>query len=169
MIEHFEKNEIETNLLCPITGERLIWIGSDVHVMDPDSFYKPTNTPNIIYARHPFSYNLFRLVENSYNHCQPGKKFFRLNEDNSWTEMILIKEIDKLVEIDTNQEEIDKLISKILEEKRKKKEDYDEKVRNGQITPITIDIKKVEAQQIGLDLVEVKPLSPPSSIIFFNK
>lgn len=95
-----EDKKTKTDLICPITGSSLWYIGTERDVMDPDSWYSPESDKSIIFARHPFSYNLFRLVERK-SMMEKTLRYFRLNEDKSWTELKKAPFTDKLFPIDT--------------------------------------------------------------------
>jgi len=44
---------MKTKLLCPITGDELVYIGYDKDVCDGNSYYSPVNDKTIIFAVHP--------------------------------------------------------------------------------------------------------------------
>ena len=46
-------NIMKTKLLCPITGDELVYIGYDKDVCDGNSYYSPVNDKTIIFAVHP--------------------------------------------------------------------------------------------------------------------
>lgn len=158
-----------TDLICPITGSTLMDDGCERHVMDPDHFYFAQNDSSIRYARHPFSYNLFRQVESGTRNTGAKEiRFFRLNEDKSWTEMMRLPGFSILIPLDTTPEEVDKLVKEKIAEEKERKRMYDEGVANGTIVPISINLKPVTSNTISMEKVEVKPMSSPSSLQYLD-
>ena len=156
----FEKEEpTPTDLICPITGSILMDDGSDPHVMDSDHFYFASSDKNVKFARHPFQWNLFRLVE--YRHVgERGIRYFQLNSDNTWEEYISVKGTDQLFPINTSQSEIDKYVQNEELERKERERIYDEGVANGTITPFP-KFMKLEFKTIKIEDITVQPLSPP--------
>ena len=151
----------DTGLLCPITGSRLMNTGHEEHVMDGLSFYAAESDPKAIrYSRHPFAYNLFYTLSSD-----EFERIFRLNDDRTWTEMIYV--FGKLLfPIDTPNEVIAKELREYEEKEAARLAEYERKVANGEITPGPA-LQRVVAQTIGLDIVEVKPMSPPNCTLNF--
>lgn len=155
-----------TNLICPITGSILMDDGSDMHVMDSDHFYFASSDKNIKFARHPFSWNLFRQIE--YRHVgEHGIRFFYLLSDNTWEEYVGDKRINKLFPINTPQSEIEEYIQNEEKERQERKRLYDEGVANGTITP-SPNATRVVSRLIDQEKVTVRPLSPPSRNLFYT-
>ncbi len=154
-----------TNLICPITGSILMDDGSDMHVMDSDHFYFASSDKSIKFARHPFSWNLFRQIE--YRHVgEHGIRFFYLQKDNTWEEYVGDKRTSKLFPINTPQSEIEEYIQNEEVQRQERKIKYDEGVANGTIIP-SPNATRVTARLIGKEKVTVQPLSPPTGKIYF--
>lgn len=155
-----------TNLICPITGSILMDDGSDNHVMDSDNFYFASSDKSIKFARHPFSWNLFRQIE--YRHVgEHGIRFYYLQKDNTWEEYVDDKRTSKLFPINTPQSEIEEYIQNEEMERQERKRKYNEGVANGTIIPLPNGIR-VAARLIEIDNVTVQPLSPPSENLFYT-
>ena len=155
-----------TNLICPITGSILMDDGSDRHVMDSDHFYFASSDKNIRFARHPFSWNLFRQV-NGRRCGEHGIRFFYLLPDNTWEEYIGDNRTDHLFPINTPQSEIEEYIQNEEKEREERKRLYDEGVANGTITP-SPNIIRVAARLIDKEIITVQPLSPPTGNLFYT-
>ena len=154
-----------TDIMCPITGSPLVWIpdNSPMHTMDPDSSYESASDPTIRFARHPFSWRTFRLIDKYEDEL--GRYFVLSEDETTWSEFKRVKGISDLISIDTPQSEIDARIEKEAVEKAERKRIYDEKVARGEIIPLPII--QVSARDIQSDLVEVAPLPPPSGLLFY--
>lgn len=158
-----------TNLICPITGSILMDDGCERDVMDPDHFYFAQNDPSVRYARHPFSYNLFRLVESGTRNTGAKEiRFFRLNEDKSWTEMMILPGFSNLIPLDTPKEEVNRLIKEKEAEVAESRRKYEEGVANGTIVPFSFNIKPVTANTVSVENIKVKPMSNPSSLHYLD-
>jgi len=156
-----EKLPRDMGFLCPITGSRLMYTGHEEHVMDGLSFYAAESDPKAIrYSRHPFAYNLFYTLSSG-----EFERIFRLNDDRTWTEMIYV--FGKLLfPIDTPNDVIAKELREYEEKEAARLAEYERKVASGEITPGP-KLQRVVAQTNGLDLVKVKPISPPNCILNF--
>ena len=152
---------------CPISGVPLIDDGSDQYVMDSDHFYYSYPSKKYIYARHPFQWDMFRLIECRRN-GERGVRFFKLLEDKTWQEYIADKRTDQLFPIGTPKSEINKYVQNENKDRQERKRKYDEGVANGTIIPLPINIIKVAAKSIEFDKVTVQPLSPPSGNLFYT-
>ena len=153
-----------TNMLCPISGFRLMYVGSDYHVMDADSYYQSEFDPTIIYANHPFSRNVYRLIE-SRSIMAKTIRYFVLEEDNILKEYCSLLN-GKLVPIETPVEEIEKANEEYKNSEILRKEEYEKKVASGEITPIYA--KQIFCKTISPELISVKPMDYPKGIVFFN-
>lgn len=159
----------DTGLLCPITGSRLMYTGHEEHVMDGLSFYAAESDPKAVkYSRHPFQYDMFyagnpyKFQDNEYT----TQRVFRLNDDRSWTEMIKAPISGCYFPIDAPNEIIAKHVQEYEEKERIRTAEYVRKVASGEIVPGP-ELKRVVAQTIGLQLVEVKPISAPIGVLNF--
>jgi hypothetical protein len=150
----------ETGLFCPITGKPLLYVGYETDVMDADSWYSPEDDDTIIYARHPFSWKLFRLVDSKSMHSKE-LRYFRLNDDNSWTEMKEAPHTNSVFPIDDFSPEWEAACQEGLENlrKRKEREAYWEKHPN--------EDPRIKSQLVSTELIEVKPMSAPTGILFY--
>jgi hypothetical protein len=153
----------DSGLTCPITGGRLMSIGYERDVMDPDSFYQSENDPTLYFACHPFSRTVYRLIDRP-SMMVRAIRYFVLNADKTWTEHIKI-ESENLVPIDTPQSEIDEANEKYRKEREEFRRNYDEQVARGEIIPLTFI--QVPVKTVALDEVEVKPMGPPSGILHY--
>jgi len=144
----FEKDKYpqKTGLKCPITGSELLFLGGDREVRDPDSFYSPESDESIIFARHPFSYNIFRLVEQK-SMGEKGLRFFKLEKDKTWTEYKKIPYTNKLVKMDYPED-------KFQEESKIAREKYQEQQKR-------LDKYRTTFKPISAELVKVQSLPPP--------
>jgi hypothetical protein len=156
----------DSGLTCPITGGRLMSIGYERHVMDPDSFYQSENDPTLYFASHPFSRTVYRLVE------RPGMmeraiRYFVLNDDISWTEHVII-ESGNLVPIDTPQDEIDAVNEKYRADQEERRKTYEARVASGEIVPSLFPTAlRVLPKMVSAEQVEVKPMEPPKGMLFY--
>lgn len=155
-----ENNKSITDLICPITGSPLWYVGTEKHCMDPDSWYSPESDSSIIFARHPFSMNLFRLVETK-GTMEKALRYFRLNTDRSWTEMKEAPYTNSLFPLDDFSEEWEAACKEGLErlEKRKQQEQYWKEHPE--------EDPRVFAKTVALEKVDVVPLGPPTGILFY--
>ena len=153
----------DSGLTCPITGGKLLYIGYELAVMDPDSFYQSEKDPTLYFACHPFSRSVYRLIDRP-SMMEKSKRYFVLNEDKSWTEHIKI-ENGNLVPIDTPQSEIDEANEKYKKEKEERRRNYDERIKRGEIIPL--NSTQVYDKFVSLDIIEVKPMAPPTNMLFY--
>jgi hypothetical protein len=93
-----------------------------------------------------------------------AKRYFVLNDDKTWTEHIRI-ESGNLVPIDTPQSEIDEANEQYRKEREERQRNYDDQVARGEIIPL--NFTPVYAKTVALDLVEVKPMAPPKSMLHY--
>ena len=156
------ENKERTNLICPITGSPLWYVGTERETRDPDSWYSPESDKNIIFARHPFSWNLFRLVD-SKSMMAKEKRYFRLNDDNTWTELKKVPHSNELFPKDTPEDDPEWLsaVKNGLERERKRQE------QNKYWDEHPNEDPRIKARLIGLDKVEVKPMSAPTGMLFY--
>lgn len=154
----------KTRLRCPISGDILIAEPVVRHVRDSSHFYYAENHKEYRYERHPFSWNLFRRVYGGTRKMgSKALQYFRLNDDDSWTEMIQPEGFDDLVEIGTSEKEIKKLIKEQKKKKKQAEKDYQERLANGLPTlPIAI---KFEPKSIAMELVSVHPMAEPTGLL----
>ena len=169
--EYFGKKEPkETHLECPITGSMLMSDGCDRGVMDPDHFYFAESDPSVRYARHPFTWTLFRLVNGDTTRTgAKASRYFNLIDEKYWVEMLKHEGLDDLLPINTPKKEVKAKIkeAKLAKEERKRK--YAEGVANGSIIPLPISIVKSDAKLISADLVPVQPMSAPSGMLYYSE
>jgi hypothetical protein len=132
--------------------------------MDPDSIYESASDPTIRFARHPFSWRTFRLIDKYED--ESGRYFVLSEDETSWTEFKRVKGISDLIPIDTPQEEIDARIEKEAAESAERKRIYDEKVASGEIVPLPL-IRVTASTMRNSDIVKVAPLPPPSGLLFY--
>lgn len=165
--EHYfgKKEPSMTDIMCPITGSPLMYIPDQrmMGVMDPDSIYESSTDPSVRFARHPFSYNTFRLIDKYEDDL--GRYFILSDDQNEWTEYKKVPGISGIISIDTPQSEIDELIVKENLEKAERNKRYEEQVANGEIIPLPFT--KVFATTQSFDLVKIAPMAPPTGISFF--
>ena len=166
-LKYFGKNEPKpTELTCPITGSILMDDGNDPNTMDSDHFYYASSDNTIRYSRHPFQWDLFRLVNN--RRCgERGIRFFKLLENNTWEEYVSNNKTDHLFPINTPQSEIEEYIKNEEKERQERKRLYNEGIANGTITP-SPNATRVVSRLIDQEKVTVRPLSPPSGNLFYT-
>lgn len=154
----------KTNLKCPVTGKPL-WAEpveeEGFLIRDPSHFYFTEDQPEHRYERHPFSWNLFRKIYGGTRRMgTKAQAYFRLEEDETWTELYYPEGLDELVPVGTEDSEIKKKIELQEINKQISELEYRKRILEGGITlPIA---KKVTAKTIGMDLVPVQPMSAPT-------
>lgn len=151
---------------CPITDNELKYIGHEPFCMDPDSYYESRTLKHTYkFARHPFSWTLFRLIEIDGKKCDT--RYFRLKEDDTWQEEMSVDGIDQLIPINSSNWTIFKLrLSKKLSRLKRKLQDF---WRYSILRKKRVQfpkIRSVEAKTIAQDLVSVKPMTAPSGKVF---
>jgi hypothetical protein len=164
-----DKKPMVTNLTCPITGQILWSIPTDNHVMDGSHFYYPEGHREIIFERHPFSWRFFRQTNTE---IFSGKviTWWKLEDDNSWTQYIKVKGIPEIIPINTSKKEIKAIKDKIAKDKKERKRAYDEKVASGWIDPFaSIKIANVNMSNIANDLIPVIPMTAPLGSLFYKE
>ena len=156
------KDKEKTNMLYPITGKPLWYTGQDMGVMDGDSFYSPDGKDKIIFARHPFCMDLFRQVDTKRS-LATEKRVFRLNDDNSWTELKYVPNTNQLFPLDTPESDPEWIaaVKKGEESERKRI------AQNKYWDEHPEEDPRIKAKLIGLDEVSVCPLGPPSGILLY--
>ena len=159
--ERKEQNQraLDSALRCPITGGRLIFLGGDPDVRDGDLHYIVEGHENMRWSTGSiWFYDIYRGHGNW--------KWYA--EEKEWREQIRIcggwKYVDKPK---TPEEEaaVQKLIDDYEEGERNRKEDLERKLANGEIKNLFPNTIKVQAKTIGIDNVDVRPMSPPMGII----
>lgn len=145
---------------CPITADELIYVGHDEGCYDGQSYYSPKNDPSIIYAVHPFRNNIYALVDSMSFHAKESR-YFRLNEDLTWTEMKRVPHGDRLFPKRYYGSEWKKACAeakarwqKRIEQEKYWKEHPEEDPR-------------IHAKTIGIDEVKVSPMGPPIGMLFY--
>lgn len=149
-----------TELLCPITGSKLLYIGTEQDVMDPDAWYSPESNSQIIFARHPFSRKIFRQIDRKSLYAK-ALRYFRLNDDNSWTELKKIPNGDDLFPINTPEDDPSWIEScqvafDRVERQRQQNEYWDQHPEED---------PRVRSKCIASELVSVQPMSAPLGIL----
>lgn len=148
-MRNLEGKKEETNMICPITGSKLIYLGCDPHVMDPNSYYSPKSDSSIIFANHPFSYDIYTLVSDTSIMAQE-LRYFKLN-NKIWTELKKIPYTDKLVPLDYPIQDYFIEAGEGLREYKKYlayRETHPKEFPTSQLIP--------------MEQVSIHPLSPPS-------
>lgn len=161
-----ERREMESRrvlnaLRCPITGGRLICLGSDINVMDGPITWIVEGHENMKWYVDPRRSSVFQ-----------GHGYYKWDQKKGvWVEQIKIYGGSKFVNKPQTQEEKDKIdqLEKEWEEKKKKdKEEYERKVASGEITPLLpFGVKQIHFKTLNLEDVNVSPLPPPSGTIFY--
>ncbi len=161
--ERREQNEraLESSLRCPITGGRLISLGSDLNVMDGPATWVVEGHEDVKWYVDPRRHKVF----------QGQGCYTWYGEKKEWVEQIEICDGWKFVDKPKTPEEeaaVQKIIHDYEEKKRNDKEEYERKVASREITPTpSLNIKRVFAKTVDMDVVEVRPLSPPSNFLFY--
>lgn len=156
-----------TNLTCPITGQVLWSIPADNHVMDASQFYYPEGHRGVIFERHPFSWRIFRQT-NTKSFGGKVISWWKLEDNNSWTQYIEIPGTSEIVPISTSKKEIKAIKDKIAKEKREREKAYDERIASGWVDPFkAIQIARVNMNTISNDLIPVVPMAAPSGSSFY--
>ena len=161
-----------TGLLCPITGSPLIYDGYEWGTMDGDFYYHAESDPTIKFESNMRSV-FYELVGGEKEWGMTGservlsRRYFKPEANGTWSEWFAVKShgFPKLFPIGTPSEEV---LAWQAEDERKHlehKAEYDRKVASGEITPWIVPM--VNFGTIANDLVEVKPMDPPSGQIFY--
>lgn len=146
-------------LRCPITNTELKYVGHEQWVMDPDSYYESTYKGRTYkFARHPFSWSLFRLTNIDGKRCK--QRYFRLNDDDSWQELMRVNGVDGLIPIDSTNWYIFKqrLARRWKLFKRKLSNFWNYTILRKERV-----LRSVHAKTVAQDLVSVKPMEKPST------
>lgn len=147
------------NLKCPITGSKLIFVGEDEHCRDGNSYYSPIDNPKIVYSVWPRRANIYTLENND----NPKKqRYFLLKEDDSWTEMKRVPHGDGLFPKKYYGIKWKKACAEALVRYQKRLEQIEYWKEHPEEDP------RVFAKLISFDLVEVRPMGPPSGILYFH-
>ena len=159
--EIFGKYPKRTGLKCPVTGSELLQDKGDEFVRDPDSVYHAESDPTIKFLRHPFSWKVFRQVDRD----EKAIRYFRLNDDNSWTELKSIPGSSSLFPIDTPENDPEWIVAvqKGLDnlEKRRRQEEYWKEHPE--------EDPRYFSRLDATEIVEVRPMAPPSSkLLYFD-
>jgi len=149
-----------TGLLCPITGVELLYRGHEIDVRDGLSFYSPIDNTEIVYGRHPFNYHIYFTIAHYGNNWEVNERWFRLNDDKTWIELIKEPVSGDLFTIDTPKKELKKHAREYTKEYKLRQAEHKRKVASGEIIPGP-KFKRVYASTVRLDIVEVKPMSSP--------
>lgn len=152
-----------SKLRCPITGEELIYIGRDEGVLDGNSYYSPINDRSIIFSVHPFSRNIYVLVDSMGYHAKEAR-CFRLNEDSSWTEMKRVPHGNLLFAVDDFTVEWVKACEDAEINFQKRQDQIRYWNEHPEEDP---RIRGIRAKLVSMDLVKPVPMSPPSGMLFF--
>lgn len=150
----------KTDLICPITGSPLWNLGSDSSTMDSDTWYSPESDASIIFAKNPRQQNLYRLVECQSN-MERASRYFRLNDDKSWTEMKRVPNGDELFTLDDFGDEW----NKACEDGAKRLEE--QKIQNKYWDEHPSEDPRIHAKTVGIEEVSICPMGPPSGVIFY--
>lgn len=145
-------------LLCPITGEELIYVGHDIDVYDGNSYYSPKNDSTIIFAVHPRRNNIYAQVEDK-SFMSKDLRWFQLLDDNTWQELKQVPYDNRLFPIDDEGEEWIEACRKAEEEYQKRLEKEEYWKQHPEEDP------RVHFRTIGIDKVEVRPMGPPIGVL----
>lgn len=148
------------NLKCPITGDELIYVGHDEGVMDGQSYYSPLVDKSIIYAVHPFRNNIYALVDSMSFHVKESR-YFRLNEDSSWTEMKKVPHGNNLFPKRYYGSGWKRACAeaKVRWQKRQEQEKYWKEHPE--------EDPRIHAKTVNIDEVKVSPMGLPSGMLFY--
>jgi hypothetical protein len=150
----------ENKLLCPITGDELVYVGYDKDVCDGNSYYSPINDKTIIFAVHPFRRNIYAQVE-SQTFTSKELRYFKLLEGNKWLEMKKVPHGDVLFPKRYYGSSWKRACAeaKLQFQKRLEKEKYWKEHPE--------EDPRYFARTISNEEVKVAPLSPPSGMLFY--
>lgn len=147
-------------ILCPITGDELIYVGHEEGCMDGPSYYSPINDNLIIYSVWPRRMNIYSLVDSKSTYAKESR-YFRLNDDHSWTEMKQVPHGDKLFPKRYYGREWKEACAeaKLRWQRKLEREEY---LKNH-----PEEDARIFANPIYQDEVKVSPLGPPSGMIYY--
>jgi hypothetical protein len=180
-----------SGMTCPVTGSELLHAGHDEGVLDGCHYYVSSSDNNVFFSRHPFQWNIFRLdperpfdvihvytpdgkmseadYKVAYERAKPvseslklhGKytRYFRLEDDGRWTALVHVA--NKYIPAETPIEEIVRLIEEYDAEYERRKAEY---LANPESGPF---IFRVVSTGIATELVNVKPMSPPTGLLAY--
>jgi hypothetical protein len=151
---------MNNKLKCPITGDELVYIGRDEDCMDGSSYYSPTSDKSIIYSVWPRRNNIYGLVDSMSNYSKESR-YFKLNEDNSWTEMKRVPHGDKLFPKNFFGSEWKKACSEAEDRYQKRLERENYWKENPEEDP------RYFAKTISADKVIVSPMGAPIGMLFY--
>ena len=148
-------------ILCPITGSKLVYVGHDHGVMDGNSYYSPEADKTIIFARHPFQRDIFRLVKRQGITEKAIRYFKLLDKHNSWQELKKVPNGDALFPIDTPEDDAEWVaaVQEVIERERKRQE------QNKYWDEHPDEDPRIFARTIKMETVEVKPMDVPRGVI----
>jgi hypothetical protein len=160
MVNQHHTIKMLNKLLCPITGDELIYVGHDERVFDGNSYYSPKSNNTIIFAVHPFSRNIYVQVNNKslFSH---GFRWFKLLEDNTWQELKQVPHGDILFPI---EDESDEWVNacRLAEEKHQKRLEKQEYWKQH-----PDEDPRIHAKTLANEKVSVSPLGPPTGILYY--
>jgi hypothetical protein len=150
----------QNKILCPITGQELIYVGHDEGVMDGNSYFSPEEDSSIIFAVHPFRSNIYAQVDHKSFHSKE-LKYFKLLDTNQWQEMKKVPFDNLLFPIEDEGEEWKKACSRATE----KNEERIEKLKYWEEHPE--EDPRIHSKLINSEIVKIMPMSPPAGILFY--
>jgi hypothetical protein len=173
---------------CPMGAGFLVLQKDDgEQERDRSLYYVSSENPLYAYSRSPFKWNVFVLDKErpfdlldrrlpreefaaEYKKAEPQskqlqlhgrfKRYFRLEEDGSWTSLIFVA--NEYRPADIPLDEIIRLIKEYDEEYERRKQQYlSDPEKYG---PFAF---RLESKTISLEKVQVQPMSPPSGILLY--
>lgn len=158
-LKKYENN----HLYCPITGGRLIRIGSEMHVMDGSILWISVDATGKELLQWEtgtrWYYDIFSSRYGKYKWYEKEKE---------WRKQVYVA--DKYHDEPQTQEQKDalkKLAEEYEEKERLRKEEYEKKVASGEIKPLLPLFQQVFAKTLNLDIIKVKPMDFPSGKLYY--
>lgn len=145
---------------CPITGDELIYVGHDEGCYDGNSYYSPLSDNSIIYAVHPFRSNIYVKVDSKDFHAKESK-YFKLNEDHSWTEMKKVPNGNELFPKNFYGKAWKEACARAKHKWQKRQEQEKYWKEHPEEDP------RIKPKIIGIDEVKVSQMGLPSAIFYY--
>jgi hypothetical protein len=150
-----------TDLICPLSGQFLVYTGSEPHVLDGPSYYE-SEDGKFKYERSPWAFKRLYLVF-------PEKKVFK-ERDGAFVEIVVHFGQDIFVDSAYFEEEKVSAELRYRVEKLLREMEYQRLVREGKIVPALLPlIRNISFSTVARDLVSVQPLpAAAGTLLYYN-
>lgn len=145
----FDRVREHTGIPCPITNGELIYTGHDLYTLDGPGHYESSVDPKVKFELWPRGDRHYYLVGSN--------RSFQRNSQ-TWEEYFT--EFGHLFPLGTSRDQVDLFVQKLKREQRRRNEEYQRKVKSGEIVPGPF-ATKVMPTLVKSEIVKVQPMSPP--------